>query len=455
MVFHVNSIVCLAAAILFFSACSDDGEPVQITGEDESTDVYQNDRLDDVAPSNDHDGGLANNNDENEVSERERCLEEEDFERPGENVDDYQEVIENMEGQWSSGIGSRGKVRPPVYHEPWHYWVEEGEYFVLDWNVRMYGYDWLPRKFEFMVLHEGEPVPFNVAVVEDPAEGFVSNDEIESWEEDDYDTRTTVEFGDEEVVSSSWVVSPRVFDDPGTYHLRIVSREIWEEGERVGGPWFRGMSMGNRPLNEFFHVHYGSECDLPPREGVPTRQMGDGAYLWKTWEAATFVDRMYGLFLAPPTDLYNWREYTPAFGVYDDDLQLDQVFEASDPEVTLELYVADLRLVQAQVFAPFTEETLYVVMRDGEIIEEFLLEDVPIPTPADYHGEEPAGGARVPIDVELTEEVATFQVAAIPQPFDEFDYDEMPEDSWSLEPTHATHFQARTSSAIQMRYVPD
>lgn len=448
-------------------ACSEDVPVVIDAGEDasENADVEQpedtgfdEDAVDAADTAVDENENEKTNDDKEEEIDREECLENEEFGAPTVNIhgeEVYSE--EDFTAEADGGYSRRAGTRPPTPYKWAHAWLEEGDYYIHDINWWAYGYRILPREFEMLVLHEGEPVPFAIDVVEEGEDQFVPREEIESWDEDEFGIRATVELRDQEVLSYTLVVPPWVFEEKGSYNFHVVPLAQWDDAEE----WDWWAFAGRYALHAFsyFHVHHGSECPLPERRDIPTREMGEDAHLWEKWEASEFVYMLGDLFLAPPTEIYDWTRYEPYPEEYPE-LNLAQVFESPEPQVVLDLYAIDRRGIGAFGRQPFNEETLYLVMRNGEIIEEFLLEGVPLITSMDDYNNEETPGARIPIEVELTEEPATYRVVAITVPFEQYDDEAFYEkQEWAeeelLEPTHISHFQPSFSSAIQMKYVPE
>ncbi len=401
------------------------------------------------------DDDVTENNESAEELSYEDCIAQEDFQRPEPDLNSPMRVYDDDEftAGANAGTSRRMSPRPPeVVFDLDRNWIHDGGYYIRDINIWSYGHPYLPRDFDLAVLHEGEHLPFNVAVVEEGEDEFVSMDEIESWSEDDYVTQSRVTLEDQSTLSYTLVIPPWAFDKKGTYPLQIIGAPVWEPAEDY---WDGGWFVATSRLDLVFYVHYGSECWLPDTGDIPRPEHEEKVDYWQEWDAERYVFHYSGRFLAPPLDLYDWTGIP--WEDWEQNIEFDQVFESPDPEVTLDLYLADIRKINFSA-PPLAEETLYYVLRDGEVIDKFLFDGVPIVDPDSWVDEEDPG-IVLPIDVELTEEVATYEVRIIPMPYEYFDEDELDGDEDDeddpLPPMYPTFYESSQTIGLQMKYVPD
>ncbi len=383
-------------------------------------------------------------------TEYQQCLDDENFEKPEHEppepmefhtVDDFDTKIPNNVREFAH---VREHMATPAPGPLPTTSIDEDEYYVLDGYWFLSGLLSPPREHEVQVLHEDRRLPFRIVQIDEEDPHFPSIEEIESWGDDDFDTVADVMVEPAQPVNFTIAIPPESFEKPGVYHLQIISRAKWAPDEDIESPsaWYDV----NPWFQRFDTVYYGSECELPDSSEIPDRT--DDAEIWTEWDGLgpiLFFNR--GLFLAPPTDVHDWTQIDETGPPeVPQDADLDQLFESTKRTVTFELYLADVRQGWLTPQPPaISNQTMYSLMRDGEIIDVFTLDGVPEADAEELFDREVAGKV-VPIEVELTDEPATYNLYAFPQPFEIFDPG-----------GDANHRELRPISApaIQMKYDPD
>ena len=374
----------------------------------------------------------------------EECLNSTEFERPSiqnwnsetfKTVDDF-----SMGGDAGSSLRfwpSEHMRSPNTYRT----WLKEDDYYVLHGATFYYGVRRLPRNYEMVAIHDGEMLPFKLVHVESEEEGFPQLDEIESWDEEDFEKSARFTRENEVAFNFTLVIPPWAFSELGEHHIRILHLPHWGMNEGSESPWYSGYLRGQ---NFFTTVYYGSECLVPDANPAEDRQ--DEAGLWERREAGKFVLHFSENFFAPPTEVYDWTEIADwnqlPLDEYDmsDLMNFSQLFESSQREVTFNFYAAEVE--DLQLLPPLQgQHTKYFVFRDNELLQRFTME---APVVEAYELiEKEASGVVVPIDIELTEEPANYRVVSMPDPKN------------PISPPGPTEQQPSLSNTIQMKYNPD
>ncbi|TXD39624.1 hypothetical protein FRC96_06775 [Lujinxingia vulgaris] len=281
----------------------------------------------------------------------------------------------------------------------------EGEYVVIDSaTVQSDRYFWLPGEFQVVALHEGRPLPIRYIEVEGPS--FPSMEEIESWPESDYSTVQTIYREPYTYFNSTFVIPPWAFPEKGTYNVQLLVLPVWQPAEDQ-----RFFFEGGAAYHRTYTIYYGSYFFYPHAE-VEDRQ--NEAVVWENTAAGGYVGELDYAFLAPPTDIFDWTQWSwmnpiPAG-------HLTRAFDSPRREVMFDFFTINGEIMDTYT----TGQNLYYVLRNEEVIDMFLLEPPSMPPLVDgwvIYDWERDRGFRLPLTVELTEEYASYKVVVVPDPF--------------------------------------
>ncbi|TXD38558.1 hypothetical protein FRC98_06665 [Lujinxingia vulgaris] len=314
-------------------------------------------------------------------------------------------------------------------------WLYEGEYLVLDASLTQSdAHWWLPGEFQVIALHEGRYLPIRYIEVDE--RHFPSMEEIESWPESDYATVQTIYREPFVTFNSTFVIPPWAFPEKGTYNVQLLILPVWREypDRRFLAERNSFIHVRNSEQHQTMTVYYGS-YDFKSHADIEDRQ--DDAVLWEDASPWGYVQELNLMFLAPPTDRFDWRQYN---WVWDEDFpngELTKEFVFSEPSVTLDFFTVNGGLRYTHTIG----QNLYYVLRNEEVIDMFLLEP-PAIEGLDAVWEEERG-VKLPITFDLTEEMASYKIVVVPEPFSP--QREFPMNSGN---------KPITSNALLMRYEP-
>ena len=314
-------------------------------------------------------------------------------------------------------------------------WLYEGEYLVLDASLTQSdAHWWLPGEFQVIALHEGRYLPIRYVEIHEPH--FPTMEEIESWPESDYATVQTIYREPFVTFNSTFVIPPWAFPEKGTYNVQLLILPVWREypDRRFLAERNSFIHMVNEELHRTFTIYYGS-YEFQSHAGIEDRQ--DDAVTWEDASPWGYVQDLNLMFLAPPTDRFDWRQYT---WVWEDAFpagELTKEFVFNEPTVTLDFFTVNGGLRHTHT----TGQNLYYVLRNEEVIDMFLLE------PPSIEGLDPVWeeerGVKLPITFELTEEMASYKIIVVPDPFEPQREFPMPSGNVPI-----------ASNALLMRYEP-
>lgn len=358
----------------------------------------------------------------------------EDFEKPGPDsrLSDRGSYL-SEEAFSGSGFFSMS-AREHMRRQAWsgELWLYEDEYFVMDFVYARHEQRVLPLNYELAVVHQGEHLPFRYVEV-NSNEDWPTIDEIESWEDEKFGYSDSFYLENGVPENMTIVIPPDAFPEKGAYNVTVMFQPAWEADPEQ---W---MLRQITTWYVTFTVYVGSELFLNDGSHIPRGEEFateiDGAEL----DAA--VNRTQGNFLAPPTEVYDWK-------ATDDPTQRDlgEVLETNEAEITLELHTTGF------LFMAFDNrhlDTLYYVLQDFEVVDKFVLNpDFGMHAVGwltmNFGGQPVEGGKGyiVPIDIELPEDkVTTLQVVGIPNPFKRHDID--------------NRRRGMDSNGLLLRYTPD
>lgn len=285
-------------------------------------------------------------------------------------------------------------------------WLYPDEYFVTDISHIGCNKWWLPSDHHFVVLLDGEPIPSRIVPV---SETYPTIDEIESWEESFYEKHHLVHVEDDVPFHYTVVIPPWAFPETGAYNIVTRFFPAWEASPQAR---YLSTSLGVGPnsatplLSTVHTIYYGDTCLRDYSDEIPDRQ--DEAVQWENTDPGSFTGRLNLMFLAPSLDLCDWV----AMDGPDKETCLSEVLTIDEPSITIDFYVAGSNRLSV---SDTTDTNLYYVMRDAEVIDQFLLD------PGDYdYGEIVTGQTKaltLPIDLELTEKPQAYKIVAFPEPF--------------------------------------
>lgn len=312
-----------------------------------------------------------------------------------------------------SRIRSRVGVRPhmPCLGDAITCFLYEGEYLVFDASTTMTGKPFLPNNFLAVILHEGRPLPFRQVLVD---ERFVPMEEIESWSESDF-SRVQSTFRENDVpINYTLVVPPWAFPEPGVYNLQILTLPDWQSNPdrrflttATSGYESRTGYIEDRSIK----VHYaGNEFQRSSRTFRNRRKESSH---WNSTLPGPATAVVNFQFLTPPREICDWHKYE------EDPFSppcMTEVHDIPADTITLKMYT-----VAGSAFDLLGRDTrgtnLYYVMRDDEVIDAFLFHpEVDSDITSLMHEE--TIGVKLPIEVELTDKKAVYQVVAVPEPFE-------------------------------------
>lgn len=296
-------------------------------------------------------------------------------------------------------------------------WLYPGEYFVIDRAVVQHNMWWFPSDFYFIVLHEGQPLPFHLHKVEVPHSTIDGEyppiEEIESWDEELFDEVAIVHRDHGTPLYYTLVIPPWAFPEEGAYNIQILDYPIWEPIEGAFRLAMKPASIGPSTHATGFTAHtiyYGSTELVTDVDDVDNRQ--DDAVEWETTDPGPFMAQTNFMLLATPLDVCDWL----APESHSDPNCLAEELTYSEKKITLEFYVAGGNGLELRD-SDTRGTNLYYVMRNAEVIDMFFLD----PGEVEYNdvvAYETDKGLVMPIEVELTESRAAYQIVAVPEPFE-------------------------------------
>lgn len=290
-------------------------------------------------------------------------------------------------------------------------WLYPGEYFVIDEGVVQHNMWWLPSDYYFIAVHEGERLPLHVIDVgSEPNTPYPSMEEIEELDEDDFDDVAVVERDNSVPFHYTVVIPPWAFSEEGAYNIQIFDYPVWEPFPGAPSLSMKPNAMGSTSRGRRHNTHtiyYGDTEFVSTPDDIDDRQ--DQASTWESTEPGPFIVFLNFMYLTPPEKLCDWLAPDTA----QDASCVSEELVSPDKEVTLEMYVAGVE--DYIIRADTRGENLYYVMRDDEIIDKFLLDVGETDFAALFNEEDK--GLVLPIDIELTESPAAYQILTVPEPF--------------------------------------